>query len=79
MVFSMLADVLGVDEGTAMMLSQLLVAVGAINWGLIGFSGLTGMESFNLVTTLLGEGLLTDVVYTLVGAAGLDVASDLLY
>lgn len=42
-----------------------LVVVGALNWGLVGAFG------FNLVTTLLGEGTLANIVYILVGLAGL--------
>lgn len=76
MVFSKLAEALGVDMSTAMMLSQLLVGVGALNWGLIGGTSLLGMESINLVQSLLGTGVLTDIVYTLVGLAGLDVLGE---
>lgn len=48
-------------------LALLLVVVGAINWGLIGFFG------FDLVATLFGgqESLLSRIVYSLVGVAGL--------
>jgi len=42
-----------------------LVVVGAINWGLLGVTNL------NLVTTVLGTSALTQVVYILVGLAGL--------
>lgn len=42
----------------------ILVAVGALNWGLIGFF------NFNLVTYLFGTRLLTTIVYDLVGIAG---------
>lgn len=42
-----------------------VVALGALNWGLVGLLNL------DLVATLLGEGsLLTRVVYVVVGAAG---------
>lgn len=43
------------------MVAFLLVVVGALNWGLVGFF------NFNLVSTLLGTGMLTNVVYDLVG------------
>lgn len=42
-----------------------LVIVGALNWGLVG------LFNFNLVTTLLGEGMLTNLIYDLVGLAAL--------
>lgn len=45
--------------------SKVLVLVGALNWGLVG------ALDFNLVTTILGEGTLTNVVYILVGVAAL--------
>ncbi len=55
------------------LVALVLVIVGAINWGLIG---LTGM---NLVTSLLGDGtMLTRVVYILVGLSGLYSVSFLL-
>ena len=41
-----------------------LLIIGAINWGLVGLFGV------NLVSTVLGESLLTRVVYILVGVAG---------
>ncbi len=43
----------------------LLVIIGALNWGLIGVARL------NLVEAILGLGTLTQVVYILVGLAGL--------
>lgn len=44
------------------LLTYILVIVGALNWGLIA------AFDFNLVTTLFGtEGMLTRVVYGLVG------------
>jgi uncharacterized membrane protein YuzA (DUF378 family) len=44
-----------------------LVIIGALNWGLIGFFG------FDLVATLFGgqDALLSRAVYALVGLAGL--------
>lgn len=43
-----------------------LVVIGAVNWGLIGFF------NFDLVQTLFGEmTLLSRIVYSLVGIAGL--------
>ena len=43
--------------------SFLLVVVGALNWGLVGFF------NYNLVESLLGASTLTTVVYSLVGVA----------
>jgi uncharacterized membrane protein YuzA (DUF378 family) len=42
-----------------------LVVVGALNWGLLG------VANVNLVETIVGTGSLTQVVYILVGLAGL--------
>ncbi|WDC84399.1 DUF378 domain-containing protein [Caloramator sp. mosi_1] len=44
-----------------------LVLIGAINWGLVGFFG------FDLVATLFGgaEAVLSRVIYALVGISGL--------
>lgn len=42
-----------------------LVAVGGINWGLVGAGG------WNVVELLLGTGSLTSVVYVLVGLSAL--------
>jgi uncharacterized membrane protein YuzA (DUF378 family) len=38
-----------------------LVIVGALNWGLVG------LFNFNLVDALLGSGLVSSIVYCLVG------------
>lgn len=47
-------------------ISLLLVVVGAINWGLIGFF------KFDLVSMLFGQmSILTRIVFALVGLAGL--------
>jgi hypothetical protein len=47
-------------------LPMLLLAIGGINWGLIG------LFDFNLVERLFGEGtLLTRIVYLAVGASAL--------
>lgn len=45
-------------------IAALLVVVGAINWGLVG------VARFNLVTALLGDNVLSSIVFTLVGLAG---------
>ena len=45
----------------------ILVIIGALNWGLVGFLG-----GFNLVTAVFGEGTTwTMVIYDLVGLSGL--------
>ena len=47
-------------------IALVLIIIGAINWGLIGFFG------FNLVDTLFGEmSVLSRIVYSLVGLSGL--------
>lgn len=44
----------------------ILVAIGAINWGLIGFF------DFNLVSTIFGNmTVISRIIYSLVGIAGL--------
>lgn len=47
--------------------AQLLVIIGAINWGLIGFF------NFDLVAALFGgqQAMLSRIVYALVGLSGL--------
>lgn len=50
---------------TAWWIAELLVIIGAINWGLVG------LFNFNLVDTLLGSGsILAKIVYILVGISG---------
>ena len=45
-------------------IAAILVVVGAINWGLVG------VARFNLVTALFGDTILSSIVFTLVGLAG---------
>lgn len=45
-------------------ISFILVVVGAVNWGLVGLFDL------NLVTMIFGMAGLTNIIYILVGAAG---------
>ncbi len=54
------------------MVACLLVVVGALNWGLVGFGMLMGKGSeWNLVHMLLGQWMTVEaVVYALVGLAG---------
>jgi uncharacterized membrane protein YuzA (DUF378 family) len=44
-----------------------LMIVGALNWGILG---LTGGET-NVLSEIFGTGTFTDVVYVIVGVAGL--------
>ncbi len=46
-------------------IALLLTIVGALNWGLIG------LFSFNLVETIFGTGILTSIIYMLVGLGGI--------
>lgn len=48
-------------------LALLLMAIGAVNWGILG---ITGGET-NVLYEIFGAGTLLDVVYTVVGAAAL--------
>ena len=45
-------------------IATVLVVVGALNWGLVG------VAKFNLVTALFGNTILSSIVFTLVGLAG---------
>jgi uncharacterized membrane protein YuzA (DUF378 family) len=49
---------------TADVIAAVLVIVGALNWGLVG------LAKFNLVTALFGNTILSSIVFTLVGLAG---------
>jgi uncharacterized membrane protein YuzA (DUF378 family) len=49
-----------------------LVVVGALNWGLVG------LFDWNLVTEIFGTGTVTDVIYVIVGVAGLVMVPRLL-
>ena len=47
-------------------IALLLIIIGAINWGLIGFF------QFNLVSTIFGDmSIISRIVYALVGISGL--------
>lgn len=46
-------------------IALIITIIGAVNWGLIG------VLDFNLVTFLFGTGLITRIVYILVGICGL--------
>ena len=49
-----------------------LVVVGALNWGMVG------LFEFNLVTEIFGAGTVADVIYVIVGIAGLMMVPRLL-
>ena len=49
-----------------------LVVVGALNWGLVG------LFDWNLVTEIFGAGTVADVIYVIVGIAGLMMVPKLL-
>lgn len=46
-------------------LALTLVIIGGINWGLVGVS------NFNLVSYLFGAGIVSRIIYTLVGISAL--------
>lgn len=46
-------------------IALVVTIIGAINWGLIGFF------DFNLVETLFGAGMISKIIYMLVGITGL--------
>jgi uncharacterized membrane protein YuzA (DUF378 family) len=53
------------------MIAWWLVVVGALNWLLIGLSGLLGMNNWNLVNLIFGASpMLENLVYVLVGLSG---------
>jgi len=47
------------------LLATLLILIGGLNWGLVG------AFNYNLITSLLGDGNMTKVVYGLVGVCAL--------
>lgn len=49
-------------------IALILVVVGGLNWGLVG------AFDFNLVSTILGEGSIANIVYILVGLSAILVA-----
>ncbi len=52
-------------------ISAILVIIGAINWGLIGIGSLAG-SNLNVVNLILGSwSMVENLVYILVGLAGL--------
>jgi len=56
----------GIYMHTLQKIALVLTIIGAINWGLVG------LFDFNLVSTLFGaENVVTRIIYTLVGIAGI--------
>lgn len=49
-------------------IALILVIIGGLNWGLVGFFG------FDLVSALFGQTLLANIVYDLVGLSALYIA-----
>jgi len=47
------------------LIALILVIIGGINWGLVG------LVNFNLVQAIIGVGIITSILYTLVGVAAL--------
>lgn len=50
------------------MIAMILVVVGGLNWGLVG------AFDFNLVAAILGESMIANIVYILVGLSAILVA-----
>lgn len=48
-------------------LALFVMIVGALNWGIVGVTG----GDTNVLSDIFGSGTLTDVVYTVIGVAGL--------
>jgi uncharacterized membrane protein YuzA (DUF378 family) len=45
------------------LISLILVIIGGLNWGLVG------LLKLNLVTAIVGKGIIADIIYILVGLA----------
>jgi len=46
-------------------ITWILLVIGGLNWGLVGFF------NFNLVQAIFGSGIVSDIVYAIVGIAAL--------
>jgi len=46
-------------------IALILLIIGGLNWGLVG------LFSFDLVAAIFGEGILSRIIYTLVGLAAI--------
>ena len=52
-------------KSTMTMIAGILLIIGGINWGLVG------AFNFNLVQSIFGSNVFTDIIYILVGLAGI--------
>jgi uncharacterized membrane protein YuzA (DUF378 family) len=57
------------NKGKLYVIALVLVLIGALNWGLVG------VLDFNLVEKMLGQSLITKIVYVLVGLSAVYVLS----
>jgi len=55
------------NKGKLYVIALVLVLIGALNWGLVGAA------DFNLVEKMLGQSLITKIVYLLVGLSAVYV------
>lgn len=55
----------GIKMKSLYWITKILVIIGAINWGLVG------AFEWNLVEAIFGMGMVTKVIYILVGLSGL--------
>ncbi len=53
-------------------IARILVVIGAINWGFFAFG-------INLVSLTFGPGILTRIIYILVGIAGIYLIRDIIF
>jgi len=51
--------------GVIGLIAFILILLGALNWGLVG------LFNFNLVTVIFGYGMVTNVIYVIIGVAAL--------
>ena len=62
-------------------IAKVIVLIGALNWGLVGITNLMGRH-FDLVEyigyELIGEPVVTDVIYVVVGVAAIVMAVSML-
>ena len=58
------------EKGALDWIVSILVVIGALNWGLVGLSGLMGSSSWNVVEMIFGSGMFASIIYLLVGLSG---------
>lgn len=51
--------------------AYVLVLIGAINWGLLGFSQLIGISNIDLVKIIFSNGVISNLIYIIVGISGI--------